>query len=199
MMAIKIQSFTGLSALPFRKDLAELRIAVFREFPYLYEGSLEYESGYLEKFIHTENSIVVVAFDGDKVVGASTGMPLQNEVSSVLQPWKERGEPMEHIFYFSESVLLPAYRGQGIGREFFAHREQWARSLGGYSVLTFCGVIRPADHPARPFDYVDLNEFWQHRGFYKKEGYICEMAWKEVGATEETKQQLQFWEKNIGH
>ncbi len=35
------------------------------------------------------------------------------------------------MFFFDESVLLPAYRGRGLGRPcFFDHREAHARGLG---------------------------------------------------------------------
>ena len=53
-----IQSLTAadaiLAAVP---DLARLRIGVFREFPYLYDGSLDYERDYLADYASTEGAI----------------------------------------------------------------------------------------------------------------------------------------------
>lgn len=42
MDEIRITTHTGNAARPFLDEIARLRIAIFREFPYLYEGSLDY-------------------------------------------------------------------------------------------------------------------------------------------------------------
>ena len=115
----QLQTFHGAEARSLKNDLARLRIAVFREFPYLYEGDLEYEKSYMEPLLASSQSIVVAAYDGEEVVGLSTGMPLKDESEEIKQPWLDRGDDLSRIFYFSESVLLKPYRGQGIGKRFF--------------------------------------------------------------------------------
>ena len=42
-MNISVKRFSGTEAQPYLPDLARLRIEVFREFPYLYDGNLDYE------------------------------------------------------------------------------------------------------------------------------------------------------------
>ena len=68
-------------------ELAQLRMQVFRDFPYLYDGDLAYEARYLKTYIEAPDSVIVLAFDGDKVVGASTGVPLRHEMDEVKQPF----------------------------------------------------------------------------------------------------------------
>ena len=114
-MAIKVQSFTGDSGHAYRQELARLRMRVFHEFPYLYDGTIENEERYLETFMQARDSLLVLAFDDEQIIGASTGMPLSEETAEVQQPWLDGGDPIDEIFYFSESVLLKEYRGQGIG------------------------------------------------------------------------------------
>ena len=46
-MAVFIQSLTGDDIRTVLPDLARLRMEVFREWPYLYDGSLAYEEDYL--------------------------------------------------------------------------------------------------------------------------------------------------------
>ena len=53
-------------------DLARLRITVFREWPYLYEGSLDYEQRYLRDFLDIPQAALIIARDGDEIVGAAT-------------------------------------------------------------------------------------------------------------------------------
>lgn len=175
-------------------ELAQLRIQVFAEYPYLYDGSLEYEQGYLRSLAEARNSIMVVAFDGDRVVGVSTGLPLNFEPMDVKGAWVQAGFPIDKIFYFSESVLLKEYRNQGIGEQFFSVREAWAKQQG-YLTLVFCCVIRDEDDPRQPADYKPLDGFWRNRGFVPKVGFTATIPWKEVGENSETDKELQFWWK----
>ncbi len=100
--------------------------------------------------------------------------------------------PTGAVFYCAESVLLPGYRGQGIGHRFFDLREAHARTMG-FTHCAFCSVIRPADHPARPADYRPLDGFWRARGYAPMPGVIAEFSWKDLGEDHETRKPLQFW------
>src|SRR5690606_14929829 len=130
-----------------------LRMRVFHEWPYLYEGDLAYEEAYLQTYIAAPDSVIVLALHEDNVVGASTGIPLQYETDEVKAPFIRQGYDIDSIFYCGESVLLPEYRGQGAGVAFFEHREAHARAIGEFKYSCFCGVQRPEDHPQRPADY----------------------------------------------
>lgn len=195
-MKITVQSFFGSGANSFLQDLARLRIEVFRSFPYLYDGTLHSEQAYLKSFMEASDSVFVVAFDREKVVGVSTGIPLGAEPLEVQKPWRESGLDINKVYYFSESVLQEDYRGYGIGVRFFEEREKWARRLQ-CNLATFCAVERPDDHPRKPSGYIPLDHFWINRGFRKKEGYTCTMSWKEIDSEQERMNKLQFWYKHL--
>ena len=93
-------------------------------------------------------------------------------------------------------VLLPAYRGQGIGVAFFVEREARAHALG-FRYATFCAVDRAADHPRRPADYVPLDAFWARRGYAKRPDLVATFDWKEVGEADELPKTLTFWVKTL--
>ncbi|WP_462151351.1 GNAT family N-acetyltransferase [Pseudoalteromonas xiamenensis] len=115
---IQIQVVTGAQISEFLDALAVLRIAIFRDFPYLYEGTLEYEKSYLSTYAKSNGALVVLILDDGKVVGASTGLPLSEETIEFKQPFIDAGYNVDEIFYCAESVLLPAYRGRGLGKRF---------------------------------------------------------------------------------
>jgi hypothetical protein len=75
-VSLRIERLTGGAMAGWFEDLAGLRIRVFREYPYLYEGTMEYERNYLRSYAETEGSIIVGAFDGTQLVGASTALPM---------------------------------------------------------------------------------------------------------------------------
>jgi GNAT superfamily N-acetyltransferase len=182
---------------PHIDDLARLRISVFRDFPYLYDGSPEYEARYLSTYARSPDSVFVLAFDGDQVVGASTGMPMSEETEEVKTPFLAHGWDPEQIFYFGESVLLPAYRGRGVGVRFFEEREKHARNLGRFRWCTFCAVERPADHPRRPADYVPLNNFWRRRGFQHHPELHTTFSWRDLDEETESAKPMSFWIKEL--
>ncbi len=195
-MNLSIRTFTGQAAVPYIPELARLRMTVFREFPYLYDGSIEEEKEYLSTFMQASDSILVVAFDGRRVIGASTALPMLHETANVQKPFLESGYELSAIFYFGESVLEKPYRGKGLGLRFFEERSRHAAQFTGVKLLTFCGIQRPLDHPLRPDDYKDLDDFWRNRGF-EPTSMSCLMSWKDINEISETDKSLKFWIKPL--
>ncbi len=176
-------------------DVAALRIAVFRAYPYLYDGDLAYERDYLASYVASPGSVIVGAFDADRLVGASTGIPLDHEPDWAQAPFRAAGIAATDVFYLGESVLHPEYRGAGVGVRFFEERERHASSLGR-RLAAFCGVERPSDHPARPFGYEPLDAFWGRRG-YERTDLTTRLSWREVGDDAETEKSMRFWWKRL--
>lgn len=176
--------------------LADLRITVFREWPYLYEGSADYERQYLQPYLQSPRSLAVLFRDGEPCVGASTVLPLADAESAAQQPFLEQGYDVTRIAYFGESVILREYRGRGLGVKFFELREAHARELG-LSVCTFCSVDRPGEHPARPRDYVPNDAFWTRRGYRKTPRLKASFSWPDIGEEASTAKTLTFWLREL--
>jgi GNAT superfamily N-acetyltransferase len=193
---IRIERKSGTALVEHISDLARLRIEVFRDFPYLYDGDFEYEKKYLQTYIDCPQSVIVLAFDGDEVVGASTAMPMKNETAEIQKPFLENGYNLDEVFYCSESVLNKNYRGLGIGVKFFEEREAHAAELGDFKHITFCCVERPIDHPRRPVNHVPLDAFWNKRGYVKHPELHTEYVWKDLDDVEETAKPMTFWLKH---
>ena len=196
-MALRVENLTGAAVRAAIPELARLRVAVFRDWPYLYDGTLNYETAYLRRFASSNDAVVVAAYDGDTVVGAATGAPLADHAEAFGKTFTDRGSDILSIFYCGESVLLPDYRGRGLGHAFFDGREAHARVLGRFTHITFCGVVRPDDHPLKPGSYRPLDAFWTKRGYAKVEGLTGSFAWKDIDQDEETPKRMQFWMKAL--
>ncbi len=176
--------------------LARLRIAVFREWPYLYEGTEAYEERYLAEFNAEPGSVLVIAEAEGEIIGAATASPMSGQKPEFQRPFTDHGMDVGAIFYFGESVLLPRYRGMGIGHGFFNAREAAARTAGA-DIACFCAVVRPADHPLRPADARDLHPFWRARGYAPVDGLTCTFEWKDVDQRDETAHPMQFWMRHL--
>jgi GNAT superfamily N-acetyltransferase len=198
MTAISVVALTGDDLAAALDDLAQLRIRVFRAFPYLYDGTAEYEASYLAVFAAGKDGIIVAAREDEtgKIVGCATGSALVAHHEAFAEPFKAQGYMLDEIFYCGESVLLPEYRGRGLGHAFFDQREARARERG-YRYVTFSSVIRPAEHPLRPAGYKPLDAFWRKRGYEKAEGIIASFDWKDIDQPEETAHPMQLWIREL--
>lgn len=194
---LDVKSITGRDIRAVLPDLARLRIAVFRDWPYLYDGTLDYEEKYLDKFAAARGAVVIAAYDGAAMVGASTGAPMIEHAEEFGEPFKAAGHDLSKIFYCGESVLLKSHRGYGVGHAFFDGREAQAKALGGFTHSTFCRVIRHDDHPLKPADYAPLDPFWRKRGYSPLDGVIATYDWKDIDQPAETTHQMQFWMKAL--
>ncbi len=191
-------NLSGSEIAPYLADLAHLRITVFREFPYLYDGTEEYEARYLQTYVNSPNSIAVLVLDGEKIVGASTGLPMADEEADFQKPFIEHGYDPQTLFYCAESVLLPAYRGLGIYKTFFQGREEHSRKLGGkLTHLIFCGVERPLDHPRRPTNHTPLDTIWRKFGYEKFPELRTTYTWKDINEDAASPKPMVFWMKAL--
>ena len=192
-----IQRLSGKTIIPWLPELARLRIQVFREFPYLYDGSVAYEEKYLRTYVDVPDSVMVLVQDGERVVGASSGLPLEAEPAEMIKPFIVHGYDPQRIFYYGESVLLPEYRGLGLGKRFFEEREAHARALGRFDLACFCAVERPIHHPRRPATYAPLDTLWNRQGFAKHPELHTTFSWRDLDEDTESPKPMVFWLKPL--
>src|SRR5690625_1671810 len=105
---------SGSDIEPYLRELVRLRIAVFREFPYLYDGDAEYEAGYMRKYAASKNSVFVLALSGGDVVGVSTGVPLLDADADFRKPFEQSKYDLADVFSFGVYVIELALCGMGL-------------------------------------------------------------------------------------
>jgi len=196
-MNLHIKKVTGTGIKPFIPDIARLRITVFRNFPYLYDGNQAYEQEYLETYVKSTRSIAVLVLDGQQITGVSTGVPLSDESEEFQRPFVNQGISPSEIFYCGESLLLPEYRGKGIYKTFFIEREEHARSLQQFNRICFCAVVRDDDHPLKPDNYQPLDPVWKSFGYRKEPDLTTLYSWKDIDQQVENEKTMVFWIKEL--
>lgn len=196
-MNLSFKSFKGEEIETVFEALANLRITVFRDYPYLYEGTVAYENEYLKTYSKSARSLLFAVYDAERIVGATTCIPLSDESEEVKKPFQEAGLNIETIFYFGESILLQPYRGLGIGNRFFDEREKHAQSFGTFNMTCFCSVVRPDDHPLRPKEYQPHDKFWTKRGYQKNVSLQSQFEWLDINQSVSTSKPMIYWTKEI--
>ncbi|QDK33161.1 GNAT family N-acetyltransferase [Sphingomonas sp. IC081] len=193
-MTLTIRTLTGAEILSAVDDLARLRMTVFAEWPYLYDGDPAYERDYLAAFVKAPGGVLVAACEGGRIVGAATASPLAAQEQALRGPVEMHGIDVSEAFYFGESVLLGEWRGQGVGHAFFDQREAQARKAGA-RIAVFASVVREAAHPDRPAAYRPLDAFWSKRGYAPLDGLTCTLSWKDHRDAAESAKTLRYWSR----
>lgn len=194
-MSLTIREFRGPAIAPLIEAFARLRIAVFRDWPYLYDGDLDYERRYLADYASAD-SLLVGAFAGETLVGGATGLPLCDHSEVAADLADQLPFDMKNAYYCAESVMLPSHRGQGSYRAFFDLREAHARTLRRTFAI-FCAVIRPDGHPLRPASARPLDPVWRRFGYAPLDGVSTTIHWRDIAETAETPKPLQVWIKPL--
>ena len=98
-MAVTVETLTGDAIVAVLADVARLRIAVFREWLYLYDGTVEHERGYLADFAAEPEAVAIAVRDGATIVGATTAAPLSGHSQQFMPLFSSRGLDPERVFY----------------------------------------------------------------------------------------------------
>lgn len=193
---LRIFHVRGREAEPFFADMARMRLELFRGFPYLYAGNVEYEEAYLKRYFSCPQAHVLLVVAQDAMVGFSTSIPLAHEIPEHRQPYEQCGlDPREHL-YLGEAMLDLPHRGQGVLRVFHELHEQAARE-GGLRYATLMTVNRPDDHPLRPADYTPMDVLLDHFGYAKIPGCEIRIGWPQIDTGQVEPNVLSVWRKDV--
>lgn len=196
-MPSEIRLLCGDDIRPFIDELVHLRITLLREFPYLYDATPEYEAHYLETCTRSPWSLCALVLDESRVVGASIGVPMSVESGELQRLFLEQGWNPERVFFFGETLVLPAYRNSELLARLTAEQERIVRRLERFEWCAFCAVQRPLDHPARPTGYRQPDERWLQGGFRPEPTLRTERRWLDVGDSLESGKPMQVWLKPL--
>jgi len=178
------------------EDIARLRVTVFKEYPYLYDGNFDDELLYAQKFVNSPNSLVCLLFDKNKVVGALTGLPLAYEDVLIRDTWEQNSNtPLSSVYYFSEMLMYSEYRKHGYGSKLFVTGENCVKQYSSFDTITLITIHRNNNHPLQPTSYKPLDHFCEIHGYTKHDDITCIISWKEIGASEASQNELIYWSK----
>ncbi len=197
LSGIKFCVFNGKTIKSYLPAIARLRAEVLREYPYLQVRSYEDELQYLQRFVECPKSIAVVVFDGSKIVGISTGIPLEDASPEFQKPIIDAQLNARSFYFFCESLLLQEYRGRGMAHHFYDLREEHVMQMGSFDYIGFCFVQKDDHDPKKPKDYIPLDDFWHKRGYAPHQNIHLNQAWIDHGSLFLTEKKLVFWIKTL--
>lgn len=184
--------------LPF---VAALRIKIFREYPYLYEGDFIEEMEDLRNCSQKSHNAVAIACHNNIPIGFLYGIPLTEFASHFENPvvdlFKEKKLAPETCYYFADIIILPEHRGNHLSKKLFDTLETYAQEQG-YCSASFITESHEF-HPLKPVDYKSLDPLWNSLN-YKKTGLVSHGSWQTHKADGTIVKELHvadIWFKNL--
>jgi len=180
--------------------IAQQRLAIFKEYPYLYQGSLEGEYTYLTWFASLPHSAVAVAYDGENIVAFLTGTSFADfahHFQGSLELFENAGLDPAIYYYLSEAIVLPEYRNKSVCRYLTHALEQHARARGFSAGCLTCE--QHEHHPLKPAGYKELGPLFAKLGYHKTELTVF-FTWDTIqsdGSIKAASHPLTYWVKNF--
>lgn len=180
------------------KDITDLSLIIYREYPYLYEGTQEEYLPLIQHYAQSENSIACLLLDDEKPIGIAIGMPMNVMRENYKQPiLHSEAVNIDSLFYLGEFLLLEAYRGKGFGKQMYREFERLVKEKGNFTTLCFCKISEFESHPLMPVKYKPLDDFWIKLGFEKVENLNFSVVWRNVDEVEDSPHHLVYWMKAL--
>ncbi len=193
-----IELLLGLAIQPYLEEAARFRVEVFSEYPYLYEGTVEFElKEILPVYVRSKESAWVIAKEDDRIVGILTGIPLAETAPNIHSPFLQNNISMEPYYCLADLMVLKEYRGKGIGKSLYHAFEEFVRTKPSYRYITFYEISRPLNDPKRPANYHSLDPFWSKRDYAKHPELNFEIPWSEIGSTKDCIHAIVYWIKKL--
>lgn len=198
MSHLSITSIRGSAIEPYLTQLGSLRITVFREYPYLYDGTMDYEKEYLAPLVRSPDSLAVVVKDDTSVVGFSSATPLSATHQELQNPFSGHDIDPTRVLYLAEFVLLPSFRGKGLGRMLMEKNIAHAEEANRFDTIALCAVDRTNYAVPPPPAYRSPDNLWRAAGFTRAgengtPSITASFAWRVVGDSHETAHPMVFW------
>lgn len=200
-IVIAIDIHKGKSIEKFADDISRLRIEAFREYPYLYDGNLEYEQNYIKGYTQNPEASLVVANIEEKIVGFLTGIPLSSDFDLTRKCdglFLDKNINIKSYYYYGEIIILPQYRGLGLHNLLPTEMDKVAMSMK-FQNACFLSVVRPENHPLKPTKYRYPGILAERNG-YKKMNLCINYQWPTIlpdGQTKDAENILEFWSKPL--
>lgn len=191
--------FIGAQCSEMINTVSDLRITMFKEYPYLYQGDKEYEKHYVKAYVQ-ERGMVIKAAVKEELAGVITGIPLVEDAETfpeAKQAFVQQGFIPEQFYYIGEVMVMPQFRKKGIAAALFNALEKQAQKWN-YEKFCFVTIEHDKNHSLKPANYEDPAAVWRKLG-YSKTSVTIPAKYPTIcadGSVQEIENTFVFWVKN---
>ena len=147
--------------------IATLRLMVFSEYPYCYQGSFEDEQKHFGQYTCHEDRSLAVLFEKNQIIGLSTRIPAASALpllGRAVPELERRGVNIEQHYYVIESMIKQAFRGKKRGQLLYQEHEVFIRRRG---YQTNCLLTLATESTITSVEKKPFTSLWHWLGFKK--------------------------------
>lgn len=176
---------------------AHLRLVYFREYPYLYDGTLDAELAYCKEVMSYKDAAIAVAYCDEQPIGLLSGSSLVNfeDHFGNAEGFKTAHLDATTFYYFGEGIVLPDHRNKGLGTQLSKQLESWVITQG-YTNGCFVSESHET-HPLKPHNYKEHDSLWHALG-YEKTDISVTFSWNTIqpdGSSRNQDHSMPYWIK----
>lgn len=175
--------------------ITELALIVYREYPYLYDGTMKEYLPLIQIYATSQDGIACLLFDNKKLIGAAIGLPFLEMRDNYKELFAD--EDLKDYYYLGALLLLKQYRGQGFGKKMYTAFEESVSALKVFQTLCFCKIQEFDKHPLMPRGYQSLESFWKKLGYIEHPKLTFTIPWKDIDAPKVRQHTLVYWTKDL--
>lgn len=185
--------FVGDKIAPYVNELAKMQ-ELYERPPYYCQANFAQDLAHILRFRDNPNSVVCLAFDNGKVIGAVMGRP-QVDVRCVNDAFPDE----RSVFHLSHCLVLPQYYSPKLLESLYSAFEGHIKESPHYDRISCALVARPADFrlpvPPNPelFD-AQLGNFG-FKQVHSNQPFFFE--WTLTDERDDSKHPMILWTKNI--
>lgn len=192
-----IEVLKGSEAIPYLNKLMEIRLLFYRDYPYLYDGSIEDEENYLRIWSNSENTLLVVAKRNDKVVGVIIGLPFSESPEENKQAFQNLETSPEDLFYLGDNIVIQELKVGNVQKQMYHQFERAVKQLKKYKEIVVCEIERDVNDPKKIANDTFYEFSWNAQGFIREPNQIVNFTWKEIGDSKISNHHMVFWRKPL--
>jgi GNAT superfamily N-acetyltransferase len=195
----RIEIFVGTQMEKIIPFWAHQVLTVFREYPYLYDGTTDEGIAYCKEVMGYKDAAIAVAYRDEKPVGFLSGASFVNfeDHFGNTTGFKAADLDAATFYYFAEVIVLPEYRGQGLSKQLFQRLEAWAVNRG-YTNGCFISESHEV-HPLKPRNYKENDALWRSLE-YEKSNISVTYNWNTIqpdGSSRKQDHIIPYWMKQL--
>jgi hypothetical protein len=164
--------FHGSECDKFKEFMIDLRVTLYRDYPYLYEADRKEEAEYMHWFLNLPKTFVAIAFCKEKPIAFVAGSDFTDfseHFKGSIEEFEKAGLVPSNYFYIADDLFEPEHPQQEILSTLVHLMEIRVNEQNNYM---FCWITEEHDsHPLKPENYKSASALWEKLGYQKSN--IC--------------------------
>lgn len=193
---LHVETYKGAEIAPYTNKIVQLANDLFKKYPYLYDGSDAEYTKHLTSYAQSRHGVVSIAFDGDKIIGVATGIPLSEAWEKYQSPFRAKGEDTSKIFYLGELLVTPEYTGKGLGQQMTKNVEQFAKEKG-FKTITAQVIDEKTVKETAPQNHYSMTNVLKKLSYQERPELKLISYWTNVNDSKDTPHQMVYWTKSL--